>query len=265
MGTASEQEQREVHCLSSIYPEIKQELNKIQGALEDYVRSIAVTPPSHVKAAIMDAIKDVSQEKVEKKPEAKTQTITKETKVVEMPRYVKLSLVASIAIVLGLGSMYVMESQRNTDLQDKLTAVNSESSQKQNEYLANLEAMKDSLKVNKEREDFVLNPSTQEVLLAGTDVSPSAQVRVYWNKDEQSLIVKNDALPKEGEGKQYQLWALADGKPIDLGVLDKDFAITPTRKIDISEFQAFAITLEKEGGSPTPTLEQLFVVGAVKG
>ncbi|MDX1445821.1 anti-sigma factor, partial [Lishizhenia sp.] len=235
MGTASEQEQREVHCLSSIYPEIKEELNRIQQTLEDYVQSIAVTPPAGTKEAILAKIKDVPQEKVMKKVEEPK--LEKETKVVQMPTYAKLSLVASIAIVVGVSAMFVMKSQENARLNNELKALNSQTEQKQNEYLASLENLEKEVAASKELQDFVLNEGTEEVVLAGTENHPEAKVRVYWHKETQAVIVKNDALPAPTEGKQYQLWALADGVPVDLGVLDKEFAVTPTRKIGVNELQ----------------------------
>ncbi|SFT65170.1 Anti-sigma-K factor rskA [Lishizhenia tianjinensis] len=264
MGTASEQEQREVHCLSSIYPEIKEELNRIQQTLEDYVQSIAVSPPAGTKEAIMAKIKGVPQEKVLKKVEEQPK-VEKVTKVVQMPTYAKLSLVASIAIVIGVSAMFVMKSQENEKLSNEVLALTSQNEQKQNEYLASLESLEKEVAETKALQEFVLNPGTEEVVLGGTETHPEAKVRVYWHKETQAVIVKNDALPTPTEGKQYQLWALADGVPVDLGVLDKDFAITPTRKIGVSELQTFAITLEDEGGKPTPDLTQLYVIGNVKG
>ena len=55
-------------------------------------------------------------------------------------------------------------------------------------------------------------------------------------------------------GKQYQLWAIVDGKPVDAGVINNCIGLCKMKKIDHAE--AFAITLEKEGGSPTPTLNR---------
>ncbi len=76
------------------------------------------------------------------------------------------------------------------------------------------------------------------------------------------MVVKN--MPKLPSDKQYQLWALINGKPKDLGVFDvsdEKFIIkmNGTQKAD-----AFAITIEQKGGSPTPNLYKMESSGSTK-
>ncbi len=61
---------------------------------------------------------------------------------------------------------------------------------------------------------------------------------------------------------QYQLWAIADGKPVNAGMYteEKDSKIALA---NIPKAQAFAITLEKKGGSPVPTMENMYVMGEI--
>jgi len=66
------------------------------------------------------------------------------------------------------------------------------------------------------------------------------------------LLANN--LPVPASDKQYQLWAILDGKPVDLGMLDFDLK---QKKLlvhmkNTRGAQAFAITLEKKGGNSTP-------------
>ncbi|HPZ88874.1 MAG TPA: anti-sigma factor, partial [Flavihumibacter sp.] len=63
-------------------------------------------------------------------------------------------------------------------------------------------------------------------------------------------------------GKQYQLWAIVNGKPQNAGLLQNcnEFCYLSTN----SNAQAFAITLEKTGGSEEPTLTEMLVLGQVK-
>jgi anti-sigma-K factor RskA len=64
---------------------------------------------------------------------------------------------------------------------------------------------------------------------------------------------------------QYQLWGFVDGKPVDLGVFDVDAKHEANQKIgDLSKkYAGFAITIEKKGGSLSPTLDKLVVKGNV--
>ncbi len=75
-------------------------------------------------------------------------------------------------------------------------------------------------------------------------------------------MVAVENLPTPPTDKQYQLWALVDGKPVDAGMIT-DLEDLQAMK-EMPEAQAFAITLEPKGGSVNPTLEQLYVIGNVK-
>jgi hypothetical protein len=56
-------------------------------------------------------------------------------------------------------------------------------------------------------------------------------------------------LPVAPEGKQYQLWAIVDGKPVDAGLLDNPETFEKMKSL--GNAQAFAISLEAKGGSTT--------------
>jgi hypothetical protein len=85
---------------------------------------------------------------------------------------------------------------------------------------------------------------------------------VFWSKDKGEVFVSMDALPKPPKGMQYQLWVMQGGKPVDMGVLSNDMVNTPVMQkagAPIKSGDAFAISLEKMGGNPTPT--QVYVMG----
>ena len=85
---------------------------------------------------------------------------------------------------------------------------------------------------------------------------------VYWDtrtKEVYVLPTKMDSVP---QGMQYQLWAIVDGKPVDAGMVGFDCA--GLCKIGVvNKAEAFAITLEKQGGSKKPTMADMFVMGKV--
>jgi anti-sigma-K factor RskA len=68
-------------------------------------------------------------------------------------------------------------------------------------------------------------------------------------------------MEKTPAGKQYQLWAIVDGKPVDAGMIGDCEGLCKMKVIDHAE--AFAVTLENAGGSPAPTLTAMFVLGKV--
>ena len=63
--------------------------------------------------------------------------------------------------------------------------------------------------------------------------------------------------------KQYQLWAIIDGKPIDAGMMDIEAPGAIHKMKSITGAQAFAVTLEKKGGSANPTMNAMYLMGNV--
>ena len=68
------------------------------------------------------------------------------------------------------------------------------------------------------------------------------------------------SLPAAPAGRQYQLWAIVNGQPLDAGML-RDTKMQVQQMKAFAQADAFAITLEKSGGSPTPTMSALYVMG----
>jgi hypothetical protein len=262
LGSVSDQERREVDCMSLIYPELMEELLSIQFTIESYVESIAVQPPSGLKVAIFEAIKNVEQESIVQKDSVRAESSTGSTaKIVEMkPKPFLKWAAAAIIPIIGLGVMYFGERNSRMDLTNQLAEVEAKIEANFTDSLSNLQ---NSLNQNKEYQALILDESTKEVLLAGTEVSPESQARVFWSSEREEFCLISDKLPNPISGKQYQLWAIADGVPVDLGVFNKSETCSNLQKIGLENIQAFAVTLEKEGGSPTPTMEQMYVVGAI--
>jgi anti-sigma-K factor RskA len=113
--------------------------------------------------------------------------------------------------------------------------------------------------------EMLTKPGMKMVALKGTQVAPHAYTTVYWDTTGATkdvyLLINN--LPQPVSDKQYQLWALLDGKPIDLGVVDYEISKKKllVKAQNVQNAQAFAITLENKGGSPTPSLDKMYVMG----
>jgi anti-sigma-K factor RskA len=100
------------------------------------------------------------------------------------------------------------------------------------------------------------DPGTRVVGLAGLAPSPGAQARVLWNARAGGLLVTRD-LPPAPPGKTYELWAIAGGAPRPAGVFGVDSAGHASVRVEpiagVAQVDVFAVTLEPEGGMPSPT------------
>ncbi|MFK8046438.1 MAG: anti-sigma factor [Crocinitomicaceae bacterium] len=256
LGAASNQEQQEIACLSAIYPEINDAVKTAQESLEKYISTMAVQPPEALKAEILNSIATVKQ--VENNDESDLK-ISKKGEVKKM-NFSAYGLVASVLIIAGLFYFLNTTTKKLNDSAQEL----SQSAEKLNALEEGLttssKQFRDSIQNLADKNKILLATETKLIALAGTEVSPNSKVRVFWNRGQSEIIVIQDFLPAPNE-KQYQLWAISEGKPIDLGVLDKNGLTTEKRKIAIDDVDAFAVTLEIEGGAESPDLSQLYVIG----
>ena len=94
---------------------------------------------------------------------------------------------------------------------------------------------------------------------------PSSMATVYWNTESRDVYLLVNKLPMPVRDKQYQLWAIVDGKPVDAGIFDMQEGLSFVKLKTIPKADAFAITLEKKGGSSTPDMNAMYVMGKVTG
>ncbi|MBY5958397.1 anti-sigma factor [Membranicola marinus] len=266
-GAASDQERREVECLSSVYPEIQAELNLLEDTMIGFANEYQAPPPPGLKDKIMASIGDEAQV-----PALKTVTDHSDEEVTDEdlnmdssavkrtnrdPSNFPWRIAASILLIVSCGLLYFLitleddyeseiESQRTniTTLQDKLDNLSHE--------LAN---QQDQLAI-------LSSPSILKIPLAAANEEEQGNALVFWDASDQNVYLDPSQLPSVDDDQQYQLWALKDNQPIDLGtVLKGDIGFQQMKKA--TEADAFAITLEPLGGSEQPTLEQLKVIGKI--
>jgi anti-sigma-K factor RskA len=87
---------------------------------------------------------------------------------------------------------------------------------------------------------------------------------VYWSKEKGDAYLTANSLPMPPTGMQYQMWVIQDGKPVSMGTLPNEIVDNTSMQklaMNVKAGQAFAISLEKEGGNPTPTT--VYVLGKI--
>ena len=114
--------------------------------------------------------------------------------------------------------------------------------------------------------EIIQDPKVLKVPMPGTKAFPEALATVFWNPSSQQVYLKVNKLPEPTADKQYQLWAIVDGKPVDMGVFEMGDTTSLLQKMKVTgKAQMFAITLEKKGGALAPTMEQMYVAGKIPG
>lgn len=242
------EEMQQIHLLRSSHPELNDEILRIETTLEKIGRNTAVPPDAEMKKRISDKLNfaielDLEMENIK-------------SIIIEMPSLIRYAMAASVLLLIGVSGLAVyyatnLHEARNTIalLQSQKTLLAQQTSLMMEEHIS----MQQQLAV-------VNNPSYKSVKLMGQKMMPDAVAMVYWNNASDTTYVSTAMLPGIPDSSQYQLWAIVDGKPVDMGVLSKDKPFHAMK--GMSDAQAFAITLEPMGGLPTPTLDKMVVMGS---
>ncbi len=259
LGLCSNEEAVELELLCDIYPEVKTAVDEFAVLIEKKAFENAVAPPAEMKQKLMMALAgEFTPETKDDKKEAvilpfQTSDANK-VRQVSMWRYVAAASIILLVVSAALNFYYYNNYQSASSKYQALLV-------ERNSLQANNDAFRTKLNGFEESMSVIKNPDVKMVTLGGVAGKENNLAAVYYNaktKDVYFLQTRMDQIPSD---KQYQLWAIVDGKPVDAGVIENCDGLCKLK--NISNPQAFAITLEQKGGSPTPTLTAMYVLGKV--
>ncbi len=264
LGLASPQEVQEVACLSKIYPEIQAEFIRVQKRCEEMMLESAQAPDPSVRASLLKTIAETPQEKAPaKKEDAKIIAMNSTPEVKGVSPMWKMMAAASLIMTIGIGALWFL-SNREVKRLDNIMASMEKDQLKNDQILQAMIVEKDHLQTVQE---VLAAESMRTVKMTGTAMEPEATVKVMWSKDMKKAVMHAEKITPPPANMQYQLWVIADGKPVSVGLFNYDEVEQMTEPFDVNaqNITAFAITLEKMGGSPTPTMEKMVVMGPING
>lgn len=248
LGLASAEEIAELEVLRSQYAELDAAIKEFERKLEAQGRVNPLQPPPSVKTNLMELLKDEFVHAVQTSSPAVVRSIHPAWKTAAAASVV-LFLLSGIAALLlynkynKLSAEYIALQTNYSELEKQTEAER----QKYNTLYADIQLIQDS--------------SVKVIQMKGVAGKENSFATVYWNTRTSDVYLHPNLLPQPAAGKQYQLWAIVDGKPVDAGLIGSCTNICKLK--NIRSAQAFAITLEKEGGSPTPTLTEMYVLGSI--
>ncbi len=252
MGAVSDQEQREVECLSSIYPEVRNELDELSAALENYALLHSLEPPTAIKTRLMGQLEfnELHQTVVRPMPVDRNSA----------PTYRSTWIVAaSVGLLVLMFSFFLLSQLRNN--RSALASLRSSNGSLQSE----VKQLRDQQQQSEQTLAVLRQPGTRTLQLRGNDKAPDGNMLIFWNARTRQVAIEVKSLPALQPDQQYQLWSLVDGKPIDAGVFEMGATTKTVQRLSrpIGRADAFAVTVEKRGGSPTPTLSTLLALTPV--
>ncbi len=278
LGELSAAEEAAVDAQAAGSPEIRAELRQVQEALGFYAEAHALTPPTGMRERVLGNVMaqiatpaysanaglraDVDALSPATRP-APTGAVVRP--LASAPAQAtgfrsNWAIAASVALLLSLGANFLLYSNwKNANTQ--VVALQNE----QARFATTSQVVERRLGSLRQENEVLRNDEFHPVALAGTKTAPTAHARVFFNAATHKVYVDVRRLPALPADKQYQLWALDKGQPIDAGVLSVATASGEglQHMKDIASAQTFAMTVEPLGGSAGPTLSTMTVVGNI--
>ena len=230
-----------------LYPELKKELQKVHESLHDYAESHAANPRPELRTLILDSVDSEQSNRSKHKiiPLKENNSIT----------YKYMIAACLAALVVSTIASWFFYSRWN-EAEDRYSSLLND----KNQLAQNYNLVKNEYDRNVNDLIVMRDQKSKVIQLFSTDTTKNFEARVYWNKNTRESYIDVLSLPIPEEGKQYQLWALVGGKPVDAGVFE--MSVSGIQRVkDIPEADAWAVTLEPIGGSVNPTLEQMYLLG----
>ncbi len=256
LGLASDDEVKELERLAEIHPEIRQAIDEFSINFEKIIQAEAVVPPAGLKSQVLASLQQGGNNKTSSEPVAAVLPM-KDYSQNKSIRLWKYAAAASIILLLGSAALnlYLFNNYNDVNKDYQALLIERNSLQANNDlYQAKVQDYTASLKVMED-------PAVISINLNGVNGKQNNHATVYWNRNTKMVYFHPDNMAQIPEDKQFQLWALVDGKPVNAGVVSECNGLCKMEVI--KEAQAFAVTLEKRGGSETPTLSEMYVMGKV--
>jgi len=267
LGLASEEEVGILNCIRKNNSAVDLAITEAEKMLEDLAEIQAVAMPMPLKEKIWSKLEyenlttdndqaDLRQNKATLTEENSSQqpsSIAEEKPTQMIPaRSFGWAIAASVLFVLSAGANLFFYQQQRENRQ-MLAQAN-----------AKLDSQQATLAVLQDKWTLVQNPAIKTISLKGIETKPDLHAIVYWDQQSKAVFLSLEHMPLPPKGKQYQLWAMVDGQPVSAGVFPLAAqAQMASKMLDVAKAQAFAITLEDEGGKPAPTLTELCVMGSI--
>jgi anti-sigma-K factor RskA len=261
LGNLSPEERLQVEGMASKHAAVKAEIDQIEQSLEFYAEQYAVEPSEAVRDKILNGLlTNLGDDRTFTRPRKHSGKEVFENDIIPLhirqKSFYKYAFAACLTLLLisiyGLINLYSKLQESSS----QLTAM-----QLDKQKIANQVNLMDK------ELDMYRDTSYRILRLKGVAKTPQSAMTLAWSPATKKVVVDMHSmkLPAHDKQHQYQLWALVGGKPVDMGVFDANADTRNVKEMKlIAAADAFAVTLEPMGGSVSPTLDQMVVMGAAK-
>jgi hypothetical protein len=176
-------------------------------------------------------------------------------------RAYNLTAIAASLLVVSLAVVSTVLWRRNAALNSAVASLSNALERARGD----LGQTRNELAGARREREMLISPEMRTAQLAGTKMAESARARLTYDERTGEAMFTAAKLPPAPAGKAYQLWYIADGKPMPGSVFTTDAEGRAEMRASIPReglrAQVFAVTLEPAGGLPAPSGE-IYLKGA---
>ncbi len=243
LGLASAEESDELQSLRKEYPELNQAITNFEKTFEGVLTEEQIQPPAFIKTALEKEFFSKERSKTIIAPIAREKHSSAST----IWKYLAAACVILLAISTMFNFYFYSGYKKSKEQYQALLTERNTLQANNTSYQQSLEMFQDT--------------TMMRVEMKGLPGKEQNIATVLWNKKSREVYLYMKGMQQTPSGKQYQLWAIVDGKPVSAGIINNCVGLCKMEKI--ANAQAFAISLEKEGGSPAPTATAIYVMGKI--
>jgi anti-sigma-K factor RskA len=252
LGLASATEAAELETLRKQSPELDNAIIAFEMRLERTAMAEAEAPPAFIKQQLNERLAGGFGSN----GSGKVLPIENRAAIKPLWKYIAAASIILLVVSAAL-NFYLYDRYRSADTAYNELFTQTKTLQANNDVMnTRLNEMNESMKI-------MADPAVIPISLTA-DATPKKgenfRATVYWDSKTKDVYLLSNNLPKAPAGKQYQLWAIVDGQPVDAGMMDDCTGVC--RMKNIPKAQLFAITLEETGGKPRPEGE-MYVLGKI--
>lgn len=265
VGLATDQEVRELLAAMAQMPEVKAAVDAAQLDMERYVQLFSMAPPEDAKDRIFQRLSNEGAETIVPVSGSDEAYSYPEEEPVREKRMVSAAwqYIAAAAII-GLIASIVFNFNYYKSIgewKNKYQALLFD----QEKAVADKGVYETKMQQAEQMLERLRQTDMRMVKMYTASKSrPNLLATVFMNPKTADAYLTVGNLPEPPADQQYQLWGIVNNVPVDAGVFEMGDAAKGFQKVKyVPGAQLYAVTLEKKGGSPTPTLTAMYVAGKV--
>lgn len=264
LGLATKEERLAFEKVCEENAEVRWARDAFEQSVEQKALQTAVPPPPQLKQQILDSLTSEKNPARNVPGKAAPKAVVKSMPATapgsKRTTYLAAASVTLLLVSVALNYYYFRQYKTYSDKYDALLVQNAEIAKNEAAKQARLDEYANALQHLKDPGMAVIKMAAKGLT---TSPDPNSMATIYWDTRTKDVFLLINNMPNPSIGKQYQLWAIVDGLPVDAGMVDMSAGVPVVKMKNIPRAEAFAVTLENNGGSPNPHMDQLCVFGKV--